>query len=52
MSSVWISPLEEIYTANDLGFIRAVAKSVVDSGRGGEIAGYECSLRLQSEISQ
>ena len=32
---------EEIYTANDLGFIRAVAKSVVDSGRGGEIAGYD-----------
>ena len=30
---------EEIYTANDHGFIRAEAKSVVDSGRGGEIAG-------------
>jgi formate dehydrogenase major subunit len=32
---------KEVYTANDLGFVKAIAKAVVDSGKGTGIAGYE-----------
>ena len=32
---------KEVYTANDLSFIKALAKAVADSGKGGNIAGFD-----------
>ncbi|MDO4485316.1 MAG: FAD-dependent oxidoreductase [Bacillota bacterium] len=32
---------KEIYTDNNLGFLKAVAKCILDSGRGKDIPGYE-----------
>ena len=32
---------KEIYTANDLGFVKQIAKAVADSGKGSDIAGYD-----------
>lgn len=32
---------KEIYTPNDLGFVKAIAKAIVDSGKGKDIAGYD-----------
>ncbi|MGN0671211.1 MAG: molybdopterin-dependent oxidoreductase, partial [Anaerovoracaceae bacterium] len=32
---------KEIYTENNLGFLKAVAKCILDSGRGKDIPGYE-----------
>ena len=32
---------KEVYTSNDLGFIKGIAKAVADSGKGAGIAGYD-----------
>ena len=32
---------KEVYTANDLGFVKAIAKAIVNSGKGSDIAGYD-----------
>ena len=32
---------KEIYTANDLGFVKQIAKAVAGSGKGSDIAGYD-----------
>ncbi|MFQ7473501.1 MAG: molybdopterin-dependent oxidoreductase, partial [Anaerovoracaceae bacterium] len=32
---------KEVYTSNDLGFVKAVAKAVIESGKGADLAGYE-----------
>ncbi len=32
---------KEVYTANDLGFVKGIAKAIVDSGKGKDIEGYE-----------
>lgn len=32
---------KEVYTANDLGFIKAMAKALLDSGKGSNIAGFD-----------
>ncbi len=32
---------KEVYTSNDLGFVKAVAKAVIESGKGAGLAGYE-----------
>lgn len=32
---------KEVYTANDLSFVKAIAKAIVDSGKGSDIAGYD-----------
>lgn len=32
---------KKVYTSNDLGFVKAVAKAVIESGKGAGLAGYE-----------
>ena len=32
---------KEVYTANDLSFVKGIAKAIVDSGKGADIAGYD-----------
>ena len=32
---------KEVYTANDLSFVKAIAKAVAESGKGANVAGYE-----------
>ncbi len=32
---------KEVYTNNDLGFLKEIAKAIVDSGKGADIAGYD-----------
>lgn len=41
---------KEIYTANDLGFLKAVAKAVVDSGKGKDVAGYEAFAASLNDV--
>lgn len=32
---------KEVYTANDLSFVKGIAKAIVDSGKGADISGYD-----------
>ncbi len=41
---------KEIYTANDLGFIRKIAKAVADSGKGTAKAGFEAFAESLKDV--
>ena len=41
---------KEIYTANDLGFIREIAKAVADSGKGTAKAGFEAFAESLKDV--
>ena len=40
-----------VYTANDLGFLKGVAKAIIDSGKGTSAAGYEEFVASLADIA-